>query len=150
MAMLEHLSVSSSANERIMLNVYRNTGNGTCDRFGCSSYPKGLLHGLRFAVNHHQISACRTLWNAAALFPVANRIDAEAEGDRELLLRHSQAVADGANVDLWRNMHPVLTFVSAAIDECQRLFKPRIILSPILLMMPTSGSLLDYHFCKRS
>jgi hypothetical protein len=62
-----------------------------------------LQHCIRLAVDKQQIGAGGTFGGAPALFPVAQRVDVEAETRSEGLLGQAETGADGLYVDLGRN-----------------------------------------------
>ncbi len=64
-----------------------------------SSSPQRPHNSLRVAVYHFQIRPRRSLWVALALFPMAQRVDAEAEALGEGFLRHSRLGADRPDVE---------------------------------------------------
>src|SRR5271165_5185884 len=86
----------------------RATGaNCTAPALSASSRLQGLLHRLRCAFDHQQVSPGRSLRLAGPLFPMAQRVDAEPEPAGEFLLRHLQTHPDRPHVDLLGHMHAI-------------------------------------------
>jgi len=106
-----------------MLNVYRNTGNGTTVLLLRSRDSQRPVDDFGFVAEHGQESACRPYRNESALFPAAKRVEVEAIAVRELLKGETEAATDGSHVDFGRDMNDVLALVGGSVDKGKRLFK---------------------------
>jgi len=107
-----------------MLNVYRNTVNGTDGGLLPSRDPQRPLHGFGFAADHGQEGACRPDGNESTLLPVAKRLDVETKAVGELLLGETEAATDRFYVDFRRDVDDKLALVGGAVGKRKRLIKP--------------------------
>lgn len=74
------------------------------DMFGRSGDPQRLLDGFWIARDDEEVGARRSLRNALALLPVAERVDVETEPRCEYLLGQTQTRADLPDVHADGNM----------------------------------------------